>query len=373
MRISVVCAVAIFAGVLQLSGEQTTTVSIQDPAYGMKAFTVTIPAGWKFDGTVIPGPECNWVPYPVFRAYAADGLSEIRLMPVFNWTFHPKVRNLHAPTGCMDYGRTLTAKEFLERYEELAAANGLHVVGPMPVGAAYEQRVERVGQNMGRMPNIHATADAAAVRVETRNGSFVIEQRLRTYVECRTRTDAMGGGGCSAHVDVVRAPKGKLDALVQLVDKYDLVRTPHEDAWLGRVQQTLNAEAQKRMRQLTEQERASSAMLKKQADDFSAMMQRNHEQFMAQQESQFHSSMNAAMNSMNARSTNTSDWVDYALDRHTVQGPDGYAKVSNQYEHTWSNGKNDWYVTNDPNANPNGSMPGNWVENVKVHGNGQAY
>lgn len=63
------------------SGQDLTAASISDPAYGMKAFNVTIPAGWKFDETVLPGPECSRIPKPVFCAYSPDGLTEMRLMP----------------------------------------------------------------------------------------------------------------------------------------------------------------------------------------------------------------------------------------------------------------------------------------------------
>jgi hypothetical protein len=376
----------------RLAGAQgLTTADITDPAYGVKAFTITIPAGWKFEGTVMPGPDCSDIPYPVFRAYSRDGLSEIRLMPAFNWSFHPNLKNFHSPMGCLDFGHTLTAEEFLKHYEEMVAANGMHVVGPMPVGAAYQKRVAGVANNMNHIsPNIQGSATGAAIRVETLNGSFTIEQRLRVYVECRVNNGAggMSGGACSAHVDVVRAPKGKLDALCAIVDAHDLVRTPHEDAWLQRVQQTITQKNQDRMRQLTHQEQASSAMLKKQADDFNASAQRNHEAFMAQQESSyrthqaqmaqqassFHSSMNAANDAMNARTTAASDWVDYALDQQTVTGQGGTQKVSSAYSHTWSStvgNQTQWYQTNDPNANPNGALYGNWTEDTKVHGNGQ--
>ena len=227
-------------------------------------------------------------------------------------------------------------------------------------------------------PNIRGSADAEAVRVETVNGTFVIEQRLRVYVECRIAKSGpdSNGGGCSAHVDVERAPKGQLDALVSLVDAHDLVRAPHEDAYAQRVQQTLQQRAAKDMHDLTVQELVGQAMLKKQFDDFMATSQRSHEAFMAQQESTFHSSMTAANAGMNARSTAASDWVDYALDQQTVVGQGGTAKVSSSYAHTWSStvgNQTQWFQTNDPNANPNGAFSGNWTEETKVHGNGHAY
>jgi hypothetical protein len=101
-----------------------------------------------------------------------------------------------------------------------------------------------------------------------------------------------------------------------------------------------------------------------------ATSQRNHEAFMAQQESSFHSSMNNAINSMNARSTAASDWVDYSLDQQTVTGAGGTVKVSSAYSQTWSDGQGHWYQTNDPNTNPNGVLSGNWSQTQRVHGNG---
>ncbi|HEY1725730.1 MAG TPA: hypothetical protein VGF89_09920 [Steroidobacteraceae bacterium] len=361
-------------------GAQSLTIApITDPAYGIKAFNISIPAGWKFEGTVVAGPECSRIPMPVFRAYSPDGLTEMRLLPAFNWTFHPSMKGFRPVNGCLPYSGAISAADFLKHYMEMVAGNGLHLVGPMAVGTAYQQRVAGVAQNMNHIsPNIRGSADAAAVRIETVNGTFIIEQRLRAYVECRIATSGpdINGGGCSAHVDVERAPKGKLDALCSLVDAHDLVRTPHEDAWLQRVQQTMTQRAREDQAQLTRQEQASQSMLKRQFDDFMATSQRNHEAFMAQQESSFRSSMTNANAAMNARTTAASDWVDYALDQQTVVGQGGLAKVSNSYSHTWSStvgGQTQWFQTNDPNANPNGALSGNWTQDTKVHGNGQPY
>jgi hypothetical protein len=373
--------------------QSVTTVPINDPAYGVKAFTATIPSGWKFQGTVIPGPECSRIPFPVFRAYSPDGLQEIRLQPAFNWTFHPNNRAFHGVPGCLNITGPISAADFLKKYEEMIASNGMHVIGPMPVGASYQAMVTQIGQNMGHIsPSIRGSAEAAAVRVETPNGTFIIEQRLRVYVECRIGTSGpdVNGGGCSAHVDVERAPKGKLDALCNLVDSHELFKLPFETSWIQKVHQTLAERSHQDQINLTKQEQAGNAMIKKQFDDFMATSQRNHEAFMqqqessfrtheaamAQQESSFHSAMNNANNAMNARSTAASDWVDYALDQQTVVGQGGYAKVSSSYNQTWSStvgNQTTWYQTNDPNTNPNGVLPGNWTQDTKVHGNGQPY
>jgi hypothetical protein len=376
-RLLALIAVCLYAS--SAGAQALTTASITDPAYGIKAFDISIPAGWKFEGTVVPGPECSRVPMPVFRAYSPDGLTEMRLLPAFNWTFHPGFKGFRPVSGCLAYTGSMSASDFLKHYVEMIATNGMHVVGPMEVGAAYQQRVAQVALNMNHIaPNVHGSAEAAALRIETVNGTFIIEQRLRAYVECRITTSGpdSNGGGCSAHVDVERAPKGKLDALCGLVDAHDLVKTPHEEAWLQRVQQTMTQRAREDQARLTRQEQASQAMLKKQFDDFMATSQHNHEAFMAQQESSFRSSMNNANTAMNARTTAASDWVDYALDQQTVVGQGGGAKVSSSYTHTWSTtvgNQTQWFQTNDPNANPNGTLSGNWTEDTKVHGNGQPF
>jgi hypothetical protein len=376
------------------AAQGVTPETITDPAYNIKAFTLNIPAGWKFQGTVMPGPDCSDIPYPVFRAYSRDGLSELRLQPAFNWTFHPANKAFRPVPGCVNINGPITAAEFLKRYEEMTAGNGMHVIGPMSVGSAYEARTAKIADNMNHQsPDVRGSATSAAVRVQTINGSFIIEQRFRAYVECRVHVPSgidPNGGGCSAHIDVVRAPQGKLDALCALIDSHDLVKAQFDQAWIAHVQQTLAAKNRQRQQQLTEQERAGSAMLKKQFDDFMATSQRNHEAFMQQQESSykthqaqmaqsassFHSAMNNANNAMNARSTASSDWVDYALDQQTVTGQGGTQKVSSAYSHTWSStvgNQTEWYQTNNPNANPNGSLGGNWTEDTKVHGNGQPY
>lgn len=99
--------------------------------------------------------------------------------------------------------------------------------------------------------------------------------------------------------------------------------------------------------------------------------QRMHDQFLATMQRGTDLSMQRATDSMNARSTSASDWVDYALDRRTVIDPNSgqLTKISTQAI-AWSNGAGQMYVSKDAIANPNGFLPGNWTQQVYVHGNG---
>jgi len=48
----------------------------------------------------------------VFRAYSPDGLSEMRLLPAFNWTFHPAMKGFCPVSGCLNYSGRMSAEEF---------------------------------------------------------------------------------------------------------------------------------------------------------------------------------------------------------------------------------------------------------------------
>jgi hypothetical protein len=281
-------------------------------------------------------------------------------------------------TGCANISKPISAADFLQYYLG-TMQGGVHVVGPMAVPAAYSQWAQGLAANSNQMQSrmapalrTNSTADSAALRVEVVNGSFVVEERLRTLVECSVNSNPgpLAGGACWARVDVLTAPQGQLDALVQVVDGNNLPHGVNTQQWMQAALARQQKEGNDMLRALTAQEKQESQMLYSQFQQIMARSQQEHQQFMQQQESSFESAMNNANMSMNAQSTSTSDWVDYALDQQTVAGPNGAPmKASNQAQ-VWTNGTQ-WYETYDPNANPSGVLRGNWQPATKLHGNGQ--
>ncbi|HEV2578459.1 MAG TPA: hypothetical protein VGU25_14740 [Acidobacteriaceae bacterium] len=358
----------------------TTTATVTDPSMNNEtAFTVTIPSGWKLDGTVTTNP-CNNIPSPVFRAYASDGLTELRLMPIFGWRWSKAAPPPGANRGCLPLPGPMSAAQFAQ-YFVGTIQGGVHIIGPMPVSALVQQAAQKYADNMNAgnarlMPALqaHNTGDTAALHFQTVNGSFVIDQRVLVRLQCGTRDSGpLAGGGCIAFTEVLRAPQGKLDQLIQLVDSTNMPKVTPDPQWFSAVLQRQQRQGQAMLSALARQEQQESSMLHQQFEQSMQRMQANHEAFMQQQEASFHSSMNNANAAMNARSTAASDWVDYALDQQTVTGAGGTVKVSNAYGTTWSNGQGQWYQTNDVNSNPNGVLKGTWTQDTKVHGNGQPY
>lgn len=359
-----------------LSG-QLTTAQITDPSLNnIVSATLTIPAGWRLQGITMIS-ACTFSPWPVFRAYSPDALMQMRIEPVIGWQWHPNIRG-PLNSGCANISGLLSAASFLQYYLG-SVQGGVHVVGPMAVTPAYSQWAQGLAaqknQLVSRAPaamQTQNTADTAALRVQVVNGSFVVEERLRTVVECSVNNapGALNGGTCWARVDVLTAPLGELDALVQLVDGNNLPRGVNSAQWTQAALQRQQRQGQQAMKALTAQEQQESEMIYQQ---FQQIMQRSaaeHQAFMQQQESQFESAMNNANAAMNAQSTAASDWVDYALNQETVMNPDGSTmKVPSNYSQIWTNG-NQWYGTTDPGSNPNGVIAGNWTPATQVHGNG---
>jgi len=355
---------------------QFTTATITDPSLNnIPSATLTIPAGWKLQGITMIS-ACTFSPWPVFRAYSPDALMQMRIEPVIGWQWHPNVRATFN-AGCANLSGAVSAAALLQYYLG-SIQGGVHVEGPMTVTSAYSQWAQaqaaqknQIYSNAPPAMRNNNTADTAALRIEVVNGSFVVEERLRTVVECSVSTNASSPGGtCWARVDVLSAPEGRLDALVQLVDNNNLPHGVNSPQWTQAALLRQQRQGQQAMANLTAQEQQESQMIYQQ---FQQIMQRSaaeHQAFMQQQESQFESAMNNANASMNAQSTAASDWVDYSLDQETVMNPDGSTtKVAAGYSETWTNGSQ-WYQTDIPNSNPNGFLQGNWTPTTPVHGNG---
>jgi hypothetical protein len=341
------------------------TLTLTDPVMRMKAYDVVIPTGWKFDGVVAQGTACNTSPFPVFRAYSPDGLSEFRREPRLDWASSNNAVAQHAAANCPQLSTSITAANFLRYF---AGANGAEwtAVWPLLPGSAekFQDSIKQVNANYKQynMPGYNMIGDVAAARTMIHNGSFLIEQQLLVAIIC-THTPLPDGTftvNCTANVRALRAPQGQLDAVVALMDGRADSGATDSPAW----DNALSQAAMQRNQQVMAQRAAAF-------NQWSNMMAQEHSQFMQQFNAEG-AARTANFNAQqNAKSTAASDWVDYALNQQTVTGSGGTQKVSSTGGTTWSNGQGQTYQTNDTNANPNGVLSGNWTRQQVVHGNGQ--
>jgi hypothetical protein len=348
--------------------------SIIDPALSMKAYDVSIPNGWKYQGTIMQGDSCSNLASPVWRAYSSDGLSEFRRLPRFDWSWSNAPYAPKPQGDCLALTRDMPASEFI-RY--LGGILQIKYIGPASESGFVNAFMQNVEKDNGA---IQATAgqrpfrgSAGAARFEDLNGSFVIEEQIRAGVRC-SHHDLPGFAAqgklfqetCGAEVRIVRAPKGKLDALVASLDANGGFREDSRwtQAIIALMQQHMATDVE-RTRQIMAtravQFQHDQTVRARQNQDYQAMIKAGYDQHNANE-----------MRDMTARHTPASDWVDYALDQQTVSGTGGTAvKISSAYSQTWADGQGHSYQTNNLNANPNGSLPGTWTVQSQVHGNGQ--
>jgi hypothetical protein len=341
------------------------TLTLTDPVMRMKAYDVNIPAGWKFEGTVAQGTNCKTVPFPVFRAYSPDGLSEFRREPRLDWASSNNAVAAQAAAQCPQISTSITAGDFLKYF---SGANGAQWIADWPIAAAdrnsFQASIQQANANYQQsgMRGYSMTGDEAAARTLIQNGSFQIEQQLLVAMICNHSPlpDGTSTIGCTAQVRALRAPKGQLDALVALISNHPGGGAVENPAW----DQALSQAAMARNQQIMQQRAAAF-------QQWSNMMAQEHSEFMQQFNAEGAARTANFEAQQNAKSTAASDWVDYALNQQTVTGSGGTQKVSSSYGTTWSNGQGQTYQTNDTGTNPNGVLAGTWTQQQVVHGNGQ--
>jgi hypothetical protein len=272
----------------------------------------------------------------------------------------------------------MSASDFLQHFLT-TLGGGVNVVGAMPVTPAFSQWAQHfadvvnqsAAQNTFVAAQSHTTADTAALHIQTHNGSFVIDQRLRAVVICTIYPNpgALQGGSCWGRVDNLRAPQNQLDALDSYVDNNNLPKPVDNPQWDQAVLARNKQQMQQAANTLFNMQKQAAATLQAMSNQFMQTMQQNFQNFQASQQAKFNNFEAGQAANQAARAQMTSDWVDFALDQQTVTGSGGTVNVSNQYSQTWSNGSQ-WFQTNDPNVNPNGSLGGNWSLQTQTHGNG---
>ncbi|HEY1501646.1 MAG TPA: hypothetical protein VGF88_18880 [Acidobacteriaceae bacterium] len=337
--------------------------SIVDPTLKMTAYDVKIPAGFKFQGMYVPGSSCESNPYPVFRAYSADGLMDFRELPRFDWSWNNTPYPPPAGRNCLNIQQELSPQEFIKYLVGvLQVAYVSDQAPPAAQAATFQQTLANLNARGGGM---HMEGGMAAAVVQYRNGSFTMEEQIGVTTLCGKNMMNIPGKSwfaenCSAFVTLTRAPQGQLTALVNAIQA--------QKGGANANQQWSNAYMQTVLNKMVAQNNAVMAARQAAFNQAQAIRAQEHQQFLAQMQAGTDRSMAAAAQVANTNHMMAQDWCDYALDQQTVAGAGGTAKVSSAYSQTWSNGSQ-YYQTNDPNVNPG---PG-WTLQTKVHGDGTPY
>ena len=356
---------------------------------GMTAVTVTMPAKWEGHGVLFEPGACASTPSFVFRASSPDGLSYVERMPIFAWSWGTGPVAMKDTKDCFPANTEIPAQEFLKY---MAKTLNVEYVSDAPVPDAQRAMIKKQqddansrGPGGGGMRQTKQM-DIARAYIRSKNGTFVMRGRLEALVDCNhnifpgfkspsSNMPAQPGSDfyvCTAAVRYTVAPESQFATVEKMWDTAGMGGMASQQ-WLQAWWQRKNDMQQAENAANIQHQKDLMVAQQQRYEHDRAIRREMHEQFLASMQRATDASMARTQASMDARSTAASDWVDYALDQKTVADPNTgqISKVSSAYTQTWvdDTGKVS-YQTNDPNANPNGVLPGNWRQQQTVHGNG---
>jgi hypothetical protein len=349
-----------------------------DPVVGVNAYAIVYPAKWNYQAMLWQGSQCDPISAPVFRVSSPDGLSVIERMPPFAWSWGSNTGNSRPPQGCLDIHETVSAKDFVKYMSSMLQVEYV-ADDPVPQQDAEKFQAgfdrlnaqhEQMASNGGALA--HQWGDIAVAKVRFKNGTYTMEGRVSATISCiGTRSRTFRGqptetDRCSATVVYVYAPESQFAALWAERPSIGARAIPgYMDAW--------NAALQRRTQQVIAQGQQQMAISQQNFNNQQAAQLQAHNQFLATMTAGTNASMARAAQAANTQHTIASDYVDYALGQQTYRNPatGQSTKVAAGSAVTWlSADGTQSYQAPDPNANPNGVLPGTWNRGQQTHGDG---
>ena len=358
------------------SFSSTRKADVQDSQYQMTAYTLDVPAGWKFAGTIARVGGCHGSGAALkYTMQSPDGQTALARLPGVTWSWNSSeqrrksMEQAHCPGIDID-----SAASFLVNIAVPNIHPGAKVIQVLPLEAEGQaslakQLEQQKSQNANMAAQFHQppqnlTLDGARVRIQyTRNGQAE-EEEIGAVVGCiGTHQAAMfslpasDNRICTSRGEwITRAPTGQLASFLALPQVKTLgksIAINHE--WDNRVA----ADTQAKFQRLQDQNNAQ----------FQANMKANQAQFdqRIQQQKQFDANLKAGtdramaqdrarQNAIDASAHNT---VNYSLDRQDYRNPNTGQIITadSGYNHQWISSDGSTLIqTNDHTFDPNGQV-----------------
>jgi hypothetical protein len=322
------------------------------------AYDLMIPTTWQFKGAVNTGEAqggcfADWFAV-LGDAKSADNTIELQILPqyTFQWVTDPQTQQqlqqenqqgakygikpcpVRAPVHAADFLR----QDLIEKYRK-----GKPVISIDPFPELNQIARHNLGlppDGTGNPGGVHTEAARARLAFDDDKGNPVEEWVCAVIV---VRALQSGRGSTydwhAINVMVLRTPKGQLDANDKLFKL--IAGTVHPDPeWLKYSSGVIATLYRKKQ----EEEAKRSAII-----------------------AQFQQHVADTINGVVANSMRGANNAAFGADQlvrgvQTFRDPSSGAtyELSNQYDHAWQNGSNEYVMSDDPNFNPNGKLDGNW-------------
>lgn len=360
---------------------------LTDPSlHRINAVEVTIPAKWHFQGgmylSAVGGsfqrPDCGRSPTAVYRATSPDGLSFAEQLPAPAWGWASGTHGTwYSGKGCFPLEGPTNTKDFLKY---LAATMSLEYVADEPPSAEDNAKLQKMVQETNarlaqqsvgtKFQPVKWTVDLARAAVRYKNGTFLMAGRLDAQVLCSEIAIPEGKSAeektdppptvidrCVARVVYLTAPQSAFTDLTALWDRPGMGARPLDTYLNARAEwsrREIKNDAQSSF--IRDEERISWRGPLQHSND---VRKRMFDQFNIPVQLGMNGVLAASAKFADSRHSIPPDWVDFFLNptSDTENGKTIDERV------TWFDtaGKNE-FETKDPEANPNGILPGTWVK-----------
>jgi hypothetical protein len=370
-----------------ISWSSTRKVEISDPQYQMTAYTLEVPAGWKFAGTIARDPGCHSNGAGLkYTIQSPDGLTAMVFLPGMTWTWTTSgslkkiMESQHCPAIDIDSAASFLINIAVPNLHPTAKIISVLPLGPEGQAALVAQLEKKRQQNAdvarqyGQTPQ-KLSLDGARVRVQYESGGQPVEEQILSVVDCFEvqvaalyAQPASQRRTCSSRsIVIARAPQGHLDDLLaapQLQSLNKSIQINHD--WDNRLARDQQAAFQKFQ---AENNRQFQATMQKGRDDNDRLLANGRA---------FQKSMRASTDRALANDRAQQNAIDasahattlYSLDRQAFKNPatGQTIEASSQYNHQWMSSDGSTLIqTNDHSYDPNGQVrPVNqsWTELV---------
>jgi hypothetical protein len=371
----------------QVSWTGTRKAEIADPQYQMTAYTLEVPTGWKFAGTIARNPGCHASgPGLKYTIQSPDGLTAMAFLPgtTWSWTSSASMQKImeqqHCPGVDID-----SAASFLINIAVPNLHPNVKIVAVLPLlpegQAALAAQLEKERQQNAEMARQYGqkpqklSLDGARVRVQYQRDGQAVDEQITSVVDCfesqfaaMYAQPAYSRRTCSARSIVIyRVPKGHLDELLtspQLLSLNKSVQASQD--WNSRVARDQQAAFQKFQAANNAQFQAT---MQKGRDD-NARLLANGKAFQDNMRASTDHALANDRAQQNAIDASAHATALYSLDRQEFKNPSTGQTIeaSSQYNHQWMSSDGSTLIqTNDHSYDPNGqAYPVNqsWTELV---------
>jgi len=360
----------------------TRTVQINDPVLNMNAFTLQIPANWKFIGLLLRPHGCYAPAIPAdglsYSAVAPDGVTASMQLPGAQWSWSSDGTSPQGPK-CAPISIN-SAVGFLLNIAVPQIHPTARILSIQPLPPQQQQGLEQWRRqaaatdiNSGQL-RIRHLVDLGTVRIEyVLDGRFVQEQ-LSTGVTCMVNDQpafpvlhrpARSVSNCQSHgIWIKRAPRGELDQLVgrrlpnaQMNREWDQEVAQRMRAAFAQYQAALDRQFQA----IQQHYREVTANMIANGQRFNDNLARTAQHAMAADRAQ-QAAIDHAAHLQVLDSLNRQDFIDPQTGQKI--------ETSNQYMHNWiSSDKSEVVVNGDPTFDPNGTVDPireGWTELIPI-------